>query len=473
MRIYHPSRIHRTPFPLLAFELYRHLYRSTPAAGNADEAAIKKAYRKQALKWHPDRHTDEADKKKATAKFADIGTAYEVLSDSEKRRMYDQVGEDTGRGGGEPPPGQGGGGFPGFGGRGGGGGFHFHQSGGGGGGGGGDPFKIFEQFFGRGGGGPTGGIPGGGGGRPPPPPPPLYEGVKDVVRLTKATFNPTCSRATRGNRVIILHLFSASSQAAQVVAPGLAKLAESLKGAVTVAVLDCGKAASLCASYKTDHAIKILHSGGADDFSEDLLVSRMKGGGGGSGGALLKAMQPLWDAATAHIPTRVGLIPGTRGAVDKFARRCATRRTAAGGAPSKARRETAGCVVIFSSKSEISPIFSALSTMPEFDPAGNSTTPAFNFIHIQVGSLEADDATAAAALDLGVTKVPALFVLHGESLDDFRLGSSISTDDVASGRASAPDGSVRGRVGGSPGTAADMRSFLLKHARALEKAFHL
>ena len=49
----------------------------------ADDDAIKKAYRKSALKWHPDRNPDT--KASAEAKFKEISEAYEVLSDKEKR----------------------------------------------------------------------------------------------------------------------------------------------------------------------------------------------------------------------------------------------------------------------------------------------------------------------------------------------------------------------------------------------------
>lgn len=52
---------------------------------------MKKAYKKAALKWHPDRHANksEEDKTKAEKMFKDIGEAYNVLADSEKRRKYD------------------------------------------------------------------------------------------------------------------------------------------------------------------------------------------------------------------------------------------------------------------------------------------------------------------------------------------------------------------------------------------------
>lgn len=56
---------------------------------NADEAQLKSAYRKLAMKYHPDRNPDD---KEAEAKFKEINEAYEVLSDAEKRRLYDQFG---------------------------------------------------------------------------------------------------------------------------------------------------------------------------------------------------------------------------------------------------------------------------------------------------------------------------------------------------------------------------------------------
>lgn len=67
---------------------------------NADEAALKKAYRVLAKKYHPD--TNPGDKE-AEAKFKEASEAYAVLSDPEKRRQYDQFGHaafDGGAGGG-------------------------------------------------------------------------------------------------------------------------------------------------------------------------------------------------------------------------------------------------------------------------------------------------------------------------------------------------------------------------------------
>ena len=81
---------------------------------NADEKTIKKAYRKLSMKWHPDKNPDNIEV--ANKKFKEIGEAYSVLSDSEKRSHYDQLGMD----------------------------FVKNQSGGPG----MDPSDIFSQFFG-------------------------------------------------------------------------------------------------------------------------------------------------------------------------------------------------------------------------------------------------------------------------------------------------------------------------------------
>ena len=56
---------------------------------NADETQIKKAYRKLAKKYHPDTNAGDAD---AEQKFKEVTEAYNVLSDKEKRKMYDQFG---------------------------------------------------------------------------------------------------------------------------------------------------------------------------------------------------------------------------------------------------------------------------------------------------------------------------------------------------------------------------------------------
>jgi len=78
---------------------------------NASAADIKKAYRGQAMKWHPDRHS-EANRKTAEKKFSDAANAYDILSDPQKKAQYDAGGfPGMGMGmGGSPRPG----GFQGF-----------------------------------------------------------------------------------------------------------------------------------------------------------------------------------------------------------------------------------------------------------------------------------------------------------------------------------------------------------------------
>ena len=117
-------------------------YEELGVGRSATQDEIKKAYRKLAIKYHPDKNKDNPE---AEQKFKDVSEAYAVLSDESKRQQYDQFGHDnymnSQRGGG------------------GGGGFH------------GDPFdifsnvfsgeggfgSIFEEFFGGGGGGQPGG----------------------------------------------------------------------------------------------------------------------------------------------------------------------------------------------------------------------------------------------------------------------------------------------------------------------------
>ncbi|XP_027062161.1 dnaJ homolog subfamily B member 1-like [Coffea eugenioides] len=67
----------------------------------ATDDDMKKAYRKLAMKWHPDKNPN--NKKDAEAKFKQISEAYDVLSDPQKRAVYDQYGEE-GLKAGVPPP---------------------------------------------------------------------------------------------------------------------------------------------------------------------------------------------------------------------------------------------------------------------------------------------------------------------------------------------------------------------------------
>ena len=103
----------------------RDYYEVLGISRNADEAEIKKAYRKLAKQYHPDVNPGDKD---AEAKFKEISEAYEILGDPQKRSRYDQFGH-----AGVDPNGFGnaGAGF---------GGFDF--------GGFSDIFETFESFFG-------------------------------------------------------------------------------------------------------------------------------------------------------------------------------------------------------------------------------------------------------------------------------------------------------------------------------------
>ena len=125
---------------------------------NADDATLKKAYRKLAVKWHPDKHPDNNEE--ATKNFQKVSEAYATLSDPKKRQMYDQYGEEGVRAadaGADMPGGGVPGGFGGFGGGGPGGAHHMSQE---------EANAFFAQAFGDSDpfGGLFGGMGGGGGG---------------------------------------------------------------------------------------------------------------------------------------------------------------------------------------------------------------------------------------------------------------------------------------------------------------------
>ena len=88
---------------------------------NATESELRKAYRKLAMKHHPDKNPDNKEENEKI--FKEVTTAYDILKDPEKRKIYDDLGEEG-------------------------------LNGINGGGGGGNPFDIFENIFGGGGFGP-------------------------------------------------------------------------------------------------------------------------------------------------------------------------------------------------------------------------------------------------------------------------------------------------------------------------------
>ncbi|XAM01556.1 J domain-containing protein [Phycisphaeraceae bacterium D3-23] len=117
----------------LKFEDY---YKTLDVPRDASADVIKRAYRKLASKYHPDKNKDDPD---AAEKFSKANEAYDVLSDPDKRKKYDQLGSNWKHGQTfDPPPGYGSQFRPGQDG------FSF-QSGGGGGGGFSDFFEMFMR----------------------------------------------------------------------------------------------------------------------------------------------------------------------------------------------------------------------------------------------------------------------------------------------------------------------------------------
>ena len=211
---------------------------------NFTEKDLKKAYRREAIKWHPDKNPD--NKEEAQDRFAEISNAYEVLSDKDKRRAYDLGGKEGvqeqqahadmgaaqgGMGGMDPfemfsqmfgqgGPGGGGGGFT----QGPNGEFIFNMGGGdGGGGGGGFPF------------GDMGGMGGGGRGAPPP-----YMDIdKDEVPITQCQLPDSKVKSHRS--ITLVHFYTPGNKADKKFEKKFVQLAQKLEGIVELKYQDCKK----------------------------------------------------------------------------------------------------------------------------------------------------------------------------------------------------------------------------------------
>jgi DnaJ family protein A protein 2 len=137
------------------------LYEILGVSRTASQDEIKKAYRKKAFEWHPDKHEGEK-REEAQEKFKDIAHAFEVLSEPRTRDIYDRFGEEGLKGGGM-------GGFADF----------------------TDPSDLFSQFFG-------GGMFGGMGGTRRPTGP---QKGQDVMHALKVSLEELYNGATKKIRV--------------------------------------------------------------------------------------------------------------------------------------------------------------------------------------------------------------------------------------------------------------------------------
>lgn len=237
-------------------------YKILGVSKNANEKEIKKAYRSKAKKYHPDKNPTKQEA--ATKKFAEVAAAYETLMDPEKRRIYDQVGEEglkRGGGGGGPQQQQ----YqqqqygdP----RGGGQQQHFSNggstftfgSGGGGFGGGEDPFASMFNMFGGGkqNAGPSFGP--AGSSKKSAPIPDIYDKVKhaNVNALSSKHFpmDPNKSFIT-SNGVWLVHFYSPGNPTAKGLVNVVNEVANHLlsRYEIHVGVVNCKNEGALCKKY--------------------------------------------------------------------------------------------------------------------------------------------------------------------------------------------------------------------------------
>lgn len=199
---------------------------------NADESQIKKAFKKLSLKYHPDRN--RGNEEAAKQKFVKIAQAYETLSDPEKRKVYDQYGEEGVKRkeqGGQP---------------GGGGGFH------------GNFDDMFSSFFGGGGfqfnfGG--GGHHGFHQGRREEPPEDFWQ-QSDVITLSMSSL----STFYRRNEVWLILFYKANQAESKQYKDVWRETAEKLYGIIRVAAVNCMSEAdeAICEEYAVYDVPKVL-----------------------------------------------------------------------------------------------------------------------------------------------------------------------------------------------------------------------
>lgn len=367
---------------------------------NASDKQIKSAYRKLAKKYHPDKHTEDK-KEKAEEKFIAVSKAYEVLSDPEKRKVYDQYGHegiDMMEKGGDPSGGGnpfGGGGNP-FGG--GGGGFKFST---GGGGGGFDPFEMFANMFTGGGGGSGGGGPkfsfgGGGGGRRRPQRQQeiqyLYSDNTNIYEIrSKRQAKNLFGKTVRRENVWVVKFYSSNCNHCHKMKKQYDLLGEKMNGIVNVAAVNCDddKLSSLCESYKVEGypTILILSKDKAIDYEGK------------------RTAKSISMAAIKKIPTNYVKIIKNKNENDikQMYKNCEHKKNQ--------------CIILLTNKSESPPLFNSLATF-------------FQIYKIDFFLIQLDPKTDINKNFFGLTlkKLPTIIFMDGNKIKISTEKKSISAD---------------------------------------------
>ena len=356
---------------------------------DATPKEIKDSYRKLSLKWHPDKNPN--NKEEAEKKFMDISKAYEVLSDEDKRRKYDQFGEEgvfgNNAGGGGPA-----GGFGGFdpneifraffgGGGPGGGSQHFEFNfGGPGGGGGGQNFFFHGNNFG--GGGPHhGGGPHGRPHRAARQPGDLYDEKSGVEMVDEGLYNSKIG-SRNSDDIWLVEYYSPSCPHCREFVKTYSKVAKLYKGMVKVGAVDCAAQRRLCEKLHVEGVPRV-----------DLVGpnGRKKTY---SGERSVKALDS-WVAA--NMASNIKIL--TEKGLDKYVIDTMTQPR----------------VLLFTDKVEQGPLFKALS----------------NFFKGRISFATVGPAEKSIYEDFGVEKVPAVFVVtSGNSIEQRQRYTGATSYDV-------------------------------------------